>query len=370
MFFEIFASQIQLKTSFFAIFDYMNLCDVKSFSEDELRNFLLELGQKKYRADQIADWMYNHGADNWDMMANIPKDLRLKLESKVVLRSLTEMNREISSDGTVKWAYKTQDGFFIETVLIPSEERNSVCVSTQVGCGMGCTFCRTSKMGLKRNLESGEILEQFIRTKQFLKEFERGELTNIIYMGMGEPLHNFDNVMKSIYWLHHQKYFQISRKRITLSTSGLVPRIYELADAAIPAQLAVSLNGTNDEMRRSIMPINQRYPISQLLESVDYYIEKTGNYVTFEYVLIQDLTCTTQAAQELSEIIRNRSCKVNAIVLNQSDDPKLKAPDADAIENFLTIVRSTGKHVSIRQPRGRDIKAACGQLAIHQQKVA
>ncbi len=348
----------------------MEISDIKSFSETELREFVIGLGEKKYRADQVAHWLYNQNAQSWEEMNNIPQSLRDKLAQNARVQSLELQRVETSADGTTKWAYKTFDGHFVETVLIPSEERNSVCVSTQVGCGMGCTFCRTARMGLKRHLSTGEILEQFIRTRLYLKEHQRGELTNIIFMGMGEPFHNFENVFKVSEWLHHPKYFSLSKRRITVSTSGLVPRIKEAADRQMPAQLAISLNGTNNEMRSTTMPINQRYPLETLLEAVDYYIQTTGNGVTFEYVLIKNLTCTPAAARELSGIIRNRNCKVNAIVLNQSDDPNLTPPSAEEIEEFLQIARASKKTITIRQPRGRDIKAACGQLAIHEQKVA
>jgi 23S rRNA (adenine2503-C2)-methyltransferase len=348
----------------------MDIQDIKTFNETELREFFLELGQKKFRADQVAQWVYNHGVESWDEMTNVSPKLLEKLNEKVRLQSLSLHKVETSADGTTKWAYKTHDGYFVETVLIPSETRNSVCVSTQVGCGMGCTFCRTSRMGLKRHLTAGEIIEQFIKTRKWLAENDRGPLSNIIFMGMGEPFHNFENVFKVTEWLHHPKYFQLSKRRITVSTSGLVPRIIEAADRNMPAQLAISLNGTNNKMRETTMPINKRYDLKALLDSVDYYIDKTGNGITFEYVLIKDLTCTPEAAKELIEIIKDRNCKVNAIVLNQSDDPNLHAPSAEEIEKFLDIARKAKKTITIRQPRGRDIKAACGQLAIHEQKVA
>ncbi len=343
--------------------------DIKDFSENELIEFVIEQGGKKFRAEQVAHWLYNHGVENWEQMKNVPQKLRDHLATVSRVSSLEEANREMSSDGTVKWAFRTLDGHLIESVLIPSESRNSICISTQVGCAMGCTFCRTGTMGLKRHLTPGEITEQFIRVRNFVKEFGSGELTNIIFMGMGEPLHNYKYLATALGWFHHQKYFNLSRRRMTVSTSGLIEKIKLLADENQPVSLAISLNGSNDEMRRSIMPINKRYPIAKLMDTVDYYIQKTGNGVTFEYVLIKDLTCTAEAAKDLVKLIRSRNCKVNAIALNASDDPKLVTPDPAEIEEFLTIVRQSKKHVSMRQPRGRDIKAACGQLATEQQKV-
>jgi 23S rRNA (adenine2503-C2)-methyltransferase len=343
--------------------------DLKDLSEAELKDFFTQWGEKSFRIQQIIDWMYNHNVKTFAEMTNLSQALRDRLEKECKLRTLEVVRQDASADGTVKWLYKTHDGYFIETVLIPSEERNSVCVSTQVGCGMGCTFCRTSKMGLKRHLSSGEILEQFINTRVFLREFDRN-LTNIIFMGMGEPFHNYDNVKKTIEWLHDRKTFNLGAKRITVSTSGIVPKIRQMADDNLTANLALSLNGTNDEMRSRTMPINNRWPMTELLDAVDYYIRKTGEHVTLEYVLIKGITCTPQAARELLSIIRNRRVKMNAIALNDGDDPTLRCPDPEEIEEFLTIVRQAGKHITVRQPRGRDIKAACGQLAHHQQKVA
>jgi 23S rRNA (adenine2503-C2)-methyltransferase len=189
-------------------------------------------------------------------------------------------------------------------------------------------------------------------------------------MGMGEPLHNYQNLKGSIAWLHHQKFFNLARKRITVSTSGVVPNIRKMAEEEIPAALAISLNGTNDIMRKSIMPITDRYPMNELLDSVDFYMEKTGRPVTFEFVLIQGITCTDQGARELVEICKARDVKVNAICLNDSDDPELKAPTPQEVERFFSIVRQGKQMITLRQPRGRDIKAACGQLAVHKENAA
>jgi 23S rRNA (adenine2503-C2)-methyltransferase len=345
--------------------------DIKSLSLTELEEFVQnELGEKKFRAGQIAHWVMNRNAECFDEMDNIPASLREKLNDTTKLRVLTKISQDISSDGTVKWLYKTFDGYYIETVLIPTLERNSVCISTQVGCAMDCKFCRTAKMGLKRHLEVGEILEQFIETRKFVRSERGGELTNLIFMGMGEPLHNYQNLKGSIVWLHHQKFFNLARKRITVSTSGVVPNIRKMAEEEIPAALAISLNGTNDIMRKSIMPITDRYPMNELLDSVDFYMEKTGRPVTFEFVLIQGITCTDQGARELVEICKARDVKVNAICLNDSDDPELKAPTPQEVERFFSIVRQGKQMITLRQPRGRDIKAACGQLAVHKENAA
>jgi 23S rRNA (adenine2503-C2)-methyltransferase len=338
--------------------------DIKSYSEEELVAFFAKLGQKPYRTHQVLDWIYNRDVKNFSDMSNIKKDLREKLENLFTLYTMEEYSRDVSNDGTVKWLFKTHDGHFIETVMIPAESRNSICVSTQVGCAMACTFCRTGKMGLKRHLECGEILEQFLIVRQYLTENELGPLTNLIYMGMGEPFHNYDNVASSAHWLNHQKYLNISKRRITVSTSGIAPKIIQMADEKFPGNLALSLNGTNDKMRSATMPINGRYDMKEVLAAVDHFLKVTGNYVTFEYVLIKNITCTAEAAHELKAIIHDRRCKINAIALNPGDDPTLLPPSPEEIEEFLEIIRTTGKHITVRQPRGRDIKAACGQLAV------
>lgn len=346
----------------------MEKIDLKSLSETEVKSLFKGMGHKPFRADQVLHWIYNRSAKSFDEMDNVPKAVRDDLNERAFLRSLEEVGCEESMDGTVKWLFKTLDGYFIETVLIPRLERNSVCVSTQVGCAMGCKFCRTARMGLKRHLNAGEILEQFIKTNEWLAKENQVPLTNIIYMGMGEPLHNYNHVKTSVNWLHHQKYFGLSRKRITISTSGVVPNIQAMADDRLPANLAVSLNGTNDEMRKSIMPITDRYPLDKLLEAVDNFIKEMERGVTFEYILIKDITCTPQAAKELLKIIRPRKVKVNAIVINESDDPNLLPPSPEEIEEFMQIIREGNEIITIRQPRGRDIKAACGQLAHHTTK--
>jgi 23S rRNA (adenine2503-C2)-methyltransferase len=348
----------------------MSTTDFKSLTEAQAKEFMASIGEKPYRTQQLHHWVFNRGVMDFDLMDNIPVALREKLKNHCFLASLREESLQISADGTTKWAFRTADNFVIESVLIPKNARFSLCVSTQVGCAMGCTFCRTAKMGLKRNLTTGEILEQVIFANHFLRDRGDPGITNVIFMGMGEPLHNFDEVHKTCIWLHDQRYFKLGRRRITVSTSGVVPKILELAKQETPAQLAVSLNGTNDEMRKSIMPITNRYPLASLLDAIDTYTAQTGNMITFEYVLIKDLTCTQQAAKELVAITRKRFCKINAIALNDSDIESLQAPTPEEVEDFLKIVRDAGIQINLRTPRGRDILAACGQLAIKKQKVA
>jgi 23S rRNA (adenine2503-C2)-methyltransferase len=262
-----------------------------------------------------------------------------------------------SQDGTVKWLYKTADNFPVETVMIPTETRASVCVSTQSGCAMKCAFCRTGAMGFNRSLEAGEILEQIINVMR-----ER-TVTNVIFMGMGEPFMNLDAVHRACVCLHDQKSFSMGRGRLTISTSGIAPKIKELLERGTPCQLAVSLVAADDETRSELMPVNKTWNLAELFKSVDDYLAESGEWVTLEYILIKDKTCTKKAAENLIRIVKPRRCKVNAIILNSNENPELQAPSEQEVNEFLEIVRAKSVQINIRNPRGRDIFAACGQLA-------
>ncbi len=336
----------------------------------ELKAWLESVGQKPYRAAQIQNWLFKGLVSKFEEMENIPLDLRELLLSHFRVSSLTEQDRSVSADGTTKFAFRTHDNHFVETVMIPSMERFSICVSTQVGCAMGCLFCRTATMGQIRNLEAGEIVEQIIHVKRMLKE--RGnDITNIIFMGMGEPMHNLMNVHRTCEILHQREFFNLGAKRMTVSTSGVVPLMYQFMELNTPCNLAVSLNGTNDTMRSKLMPVNLKWPLAELIAAIDAYIKNTGEYVTLEYILIQGITCTHQAAKELLKLTQQRRVKVNAIVLNNPERPGgLMPPTQPEIDEFLEIVRAGQVHITLRTPRGRDILAACGQLAIKQKKVA
>lgn len=350
--------------------------DIKSLTADELKTWLKDAGEKPFRAEQIQNWLFCHQARSYAEMKNIPQSTQDKLSAAFRIQSFTEANRADSEDGTRKWLFRTEDGHHIETVMIPAHGRFSVCVSTQIGCAMNCAFCRTAKMGFTRNLEAGEILEEIIRVNWYLADTgaidgdgNPAQVTNIIFMGMGEPLNNLENVHRVCCTLHNQKLFNMGRKRMTVSTSGVVPKIKELVDRNTPCCLAVSLNSTNNERRSAVMPVNRTWPIEKLLEATDEYTRRTDDYVTFEFVLIRGVTCTDEAAKELIRICAPRRCKVNAIVLNQGEDPALSAPSPEEVDRFLGKVRAAEIQITIRNPRGRDILAACGQLAYKQRKV-
>lgn len=344
------------------------LDDIKSISTTSLREYLESVGEKGFRAEQIHQWVFKHGIEDYDDMQNVAKSTKAKLKEKFIINSLNEESCLKSNDGTIKWLLKTRDDHHIETVLIPSMDRFAVCVSTQIGCAMGCKFCRTATMGIIRNLEAGEILEQCMIVKKFLNQQDK-DLTNVIFMGMGEPLKNFNNVNLACQVLHNQKFFNLGKKRLTVSTSGVIPGIHKLLKMETPCRLAISLNGTNNEMRSRIMPINDIYPLEKLLEAVDIYIEQSGNHITFEYVMIKDITCTDQAAKELIKIAKERNCKINAIALNSNENDELQTPSNNEIDRFLKKIKDAQIQITTRQPRGRDILAACGQLAVKKERV-
>jgi 23S rRNA (adenine2503-C2)-methyltransferase len=337
----------------------------------ELETFVKELGQPSFRARQLRDWMFGRLESDFAKMSNLPKAMQEALEEKATCQVLKIKAVQTAKDGTTKWAFETHDGHFFETVLIPTDDRRSICVSSQIGCAMGCTFCRTATMGFIRNLTLGEILEQAWFVSRHLKDTEGPEarLSNAIFMGMGEPLLNLENVAMACERLNAQDGFGIAKDKITVSTSGVAPKILEWGKRAPDFKLAISLNGSNDEVRSALMPINRRYNIDTLLATADEYIRLSGQKLTFEYILIKDKTCTPQAARELKRIASHRHCKINLIPLNQGN-PDMQAPDEGEIAEFERILAQGDFQVLRRRPRGPDIYAACGQLATEQKKVA
>ncbi len=348
----------------------MNPLHLLALEPEELKAFMLELGEPAFRAAQVTDWLFNHLETDFERMSNLPRGLVEKLQKRAVCTVLKTASEQKSHDGTIKWAFETHDGHFFETVLIPSEGRRSICVSSQIGCAMGCTFCRTATMGFIRNLTLGEILEQVHFVNRHLRDSDGTRLSNVIFMGMGEPLQNLDTVVKSCRRLTSSTGFNLSKHKITVSTSGIVPKIIEWAEKAPEIKLAISLNGSNDTMRSELMPVNRRYPLEKLFAAADEYIRLTGQKLTFEYILIKDKTCTAEAARELRQIASHRNCKINLIPLNKGDNAGLLAPSEEDIEAFQKELDRGGFQVLRRKARGPDIYAACGQLAKEQKKVA
>jgi 23S rRNA (adenine2503-C2)-methyltransferase len=335
--------------------------DLMDFSLEELKK-LVEggLGERDFRADQIFEWMYRHLVADFDEMTNLSKDLRAKLADVARVSPISFKGAHPSGDGTTKLTFKCDDNAVIETVLIPAENRNTLCVSSQVGCAMGCTFCYTAKMGLKRNLTAAEIVAQVVEARRRMTD-EFGRIGNIVFMGMGEPLHNYDNVVRAIHVLTDQMGLDFSKRRVTVSTSGLVPELEKLGEDT-DVQLAVSLNGTEDEQRSELMPVNDRWGIDELLETLKEFPLENRERITFEYVLIKGITDRPEDAQRLVELVRDIPSKVNIIPFNPHPKTPFETPTEERIDQFQQYLIDHNVHVLRRATRGRDSMAACGQL--------
>jgi 23S rRNA (adenine2503-C2)-methyltransferase len=329
---------------------------------DELENRVVELGFPRYRARQVWGWVYHQLVTDYAEMRNIPAALREALATAAPL-TLLEPTRVLTADDgeTVKILYRTGDGQLLETVLMLYPDRATVCVSCQVGCAVGCAFCATGLMGLARNLSAGEMVAQVVGAARAARERGR-RLTNIVMMGMGEPLQNYAETMRFIRIIHDPAGLDIGARRITVSTSGIVPKIDALAEEPYQLNLAVSLHAPDDELRSRLVPINRRYPVAVLMDTVDRYIEKTGRRVSFEYALMRGINDSVETARALAALLRGRLCHVNLIPLNPVDVLPYERPDPAGIERFAAILREAGIPTTVRYSRGLDIDAACGQL--------
>ena len=337
--------------------------NLKGLSLKELEGFLTRLGEKKYKARQLFKWIHNKGLTDFENMSDLSKTLRAKLKEKAYVQSLKKLKSVKSKDGsTEKFLFELEDQGKIESVLIEEGKRKTLCISTQVGCALGCLFCATGKMGFKRNLNSGEIVDQVISIKKEL--YFDDKVTHLVLMGMGEPLLNYDNTLKAIAIMKSELGLGFASRKITLSTAGIVPKIYQMADYGLKVKLAVSLNAANDDLRSYLMPINKKYPIKELLKAARYYAQKTDQPMTFEYLLIKDTNDSKKDALDLSKIIRGISCKINLIPYNRVPDLPFEKPTEDTITNFRDILYPRCPAVTLRMSKGEDIQAACGQLRI------
>lgn len=338
----------------------MKKVDLRDLSLKELEDFALELGLQKYRGRQLFHWVYGKGVDSPDMMTDLSRETRELLSEKAYISRLSEIRRQRSSDGTEKFLFELEDGHRLESVLIPEEERLTLCISTQIGCGMGCTFCLTGKGGLARNLKSSEIVNQVLTVQKGLPE-EKG-ITNIVIMGMGEPLSNFNNVVQAIEILKHPLGPAIGGRRITLSTAGLVTGIRRLAQVNLNINLAVSLNASMDEQRDQIMPVNKKYPLKDLLTACREFPLRKGRMLSFEYVLLEGVNNSAEDATRVAKLLKGIRCKINLIPFNEFPGAPYKRPSEESVLRFQEILTNNKYSVFIRKPRGRDILAACGQL--------
>ena len=333
--------------------------DVKSLNLKELEEFLLSLGEKKFRAKQIYEWMHIHHVTSFDEMTNLSKNLRETLKEKADLIVLEEELVQISKiDGTRKYLFALADGNMIESVLMKYKHGNSVCVSSQVGCRMGCRFCASTIGGLVRNLTASEMLSQIYSIQKITGE----RVSNVVVMGTGEPLDNFDNLVRFIEMLTDENGLNISQRNVTVSSCGLVPEIKRLADMELSITFALSLHAPNDEDRRALMPIANRYSIAEVLDACDYYFDRTGRRITFEYSLVKGQNDSPEKACELARLIRGRNCHVNLIPVNPIKERDYERADNSAIENFKNILERNQITATVRRSMGRDIDAACGQL--------
>ncbi len=325
----------------------------------ELEQFMLENSQTRYRAKQIYNWIYIKSVKTINEMTDLPVVTRELLEQKAVLCSISLKDKQISKDGTMKFLFETDDGNYAEAVLMRFDNRANLtaCISTQVGCNMGCTFCATAKLGFKRNLTVEEIIQQI-----YCIQAETGlKVTNIVFMGQGEPLMNLDNMLGAIKIFREQ--FQVGARRITVSTCGIIPKINELAALDFQSTLAISLHAPNQEIRENIMPIAKKYKFDELISTLKHYTQITGRRVTIEYVLMKGINDSVESAYQLAKAISKLKSNVNLIIYNQNEKSIYKKPSNDTVQKFKYILEASGKKVTIRLERGADIDAACGQLS-------
>jgi 23S rRNA (adenine2503-C2)-methyltransferase len=335
---------------------------VKGLYEAELAEALKSLGVEKYRARQVMEWIYARGAKSFAEMTNLSKPLRERLEQHAYMGTLRVLAKQVSQkDGTIKFLFELDDGHAVESVLLPHDYGNSVCISTQVGCAMGCRFCASTLHGLVRNLSAGEIVDQVLAIQEELNNEQR-RVSSIVIMGSGEPLANYENVVRFIRLLHLPYGLNIGYRNITLSTSGLVPEIDRLAGEELPITLSISLHASNDQIRSELMPINRRYPIAELMGACDRYVKQTNRRITYEYALICGVNDELDHARQLADLLAGRLCHVNLIPINAVPERGYHQPSAETVRRFRDVLQRNGIETTIRKEMGSDIDAACGQL--------
>ena len=344
----------------------MKKTDLKNLSVRQLKEFLASIGGESYNAKQIIQWLYQKRTESFDEMTNLSKDIRDKLQEESFISRLKSSEILRAKDGTAKFLFQLNDGNQIETVLIPDRKRLTLCVSSQVGCAMGCTFCLTGKMGWKRNLSIAEILNQVLMVQETLEEGE--SITNIVFMGMGEPFANYDNVLSSVELLLNKDGFAFHSKRITVSTSGLIPQIERFSKGERPCRLAISLNATDDKTRSRLMPVNKRYPLQKLIEACRRISLVNKEQITFEYVIIKGVNDRPVDSRRMINLLKGIPAKVNLIPLNESEEIPFKRPSGEITLAFQKALKKAGIITIIRTSKGKGISGACGQLCAEQNK--
>lgn len=338
--------------------------NIRHLDQAEIEQYFEKMGEKKFRAKQVYEWLWLKPVQDFAGMTNISKELRQKLAAEFVLPGLATDTVQHSSDGTLKVRFKTHDGHFVEGVLIPTTSRFTACVSSQIGCSLSCKFCATGYMDRKRNLEFDEIYDQVAILNQHCEKINGKKLSNIVFMGMGEPLLNYKNVLKAIEKIVSPHGMAMSPKRITVSTAGVAKGIRQLGDDKVKFKLALSLHAANDQKRHEIMPINDSNNISTLIDALNYFYKQTGNEITFEYILFKDFNDSLEDADELIKIYRQVPADlVNIIEYNPIDFAKFEKPEEQKVQAFMEYLGKHRVNARLRRSRGKDIDAACGQLA-------
>jgi 23S rRNA (adenine2503-C2)-methyltransferase len=337
--------------------------NIRNLSLEELLSSMQNIGEKPFRAKQVYEWLWKKDVMSFEQMSNLSKDLRNKLEENYFIDHIQLDDQQISSDKTIKCAFSVGDGKVVEGVLIPTSSRTTACISSQVGCSLSCTFCATGRLKLMRNLSAGEIVDQVVYLKDQAESRYNTPLTNIVYMGMGEPLLNYRNVLRSIELITGDEGLGMSPRRITVSTAGIAKMIRKLGDDAVKFNLALSLHAANDKKRSHIMEINETNNLEELANALRYFHEKTDSRVTFEYIIFKDFNDQIEDAKELAEFAKCVPCKINIIEYNPIDNGEFQQADKQRVDAFASYIESKNLIVNVRRSRGKDIDAACGQLA-------
>ena len=342
----------------------MSKQNIRSFSKEEIGEYLESIGEKKFRLQQIWEWLWQKHAFDFQSMSNLSKELRTNLEEKFTLPSLSIDTKQVSEDGTVKSRFKTHDGFKVEGVLIPTAERLTACVSSQIGCSLSCKFCATGFMERERNLSFDEIYDEVVLLNQQAMSIYKKKLTNIVFMGMGEPLLNYKNVLKAIERITAPDGLGMGSRRITVSTAGVSKMIRQLGDDQVKFKLAVSLHASNDKKRNEIMPINETNDLKSLIDALNYFYKQTKSEITFEYILFDNFNDSLDDAAELMKVYRQVPADlVNIIEYNPIEFARFKKPSEEKTEAFMQFLDKNRVNARLRKSRGKDIDAACGQLA-------
>ncbi|MDB4170555.1 MAG: 23S rRNA (adenine(2503)-C(2))-methyltransferase RlmN [Polaribacter sp.] len=337
--------------------------DIRALTKEALRDFFVENGDKAFRGNQVYEWLWSKASHTFEDMTNVSKATRAMLEENFVINHIKVDSMQRSKDGTIKNGIKLHDGFIVESVLIPTPKRTTACVSSQVGCSLDCKFCATSRLKRMRNLNPDEIYDQVVAIDNQSRLYHNHKLSNIVFMGMGEPLMNYNNVIKSIEKITSPEGLGMSPKRITVSTSGVPKIIKKMADDGVKFNLAVSLHSAIDEVRTSIMPFNTNFPLDDLRASLEYWYEKTERIITYEYIVWKGINDRKEDIQALVKFCSYVPCKVNLIEYNPIDDGEFQQASSSAINSYISNLEMHDITVNVRRSRGKDIDAACGQLA-------